>query len=914
MSTQALTASLARLRMRIRTQGIAAGVLWALAAGAGSLLVWAWLDLLLDASPALRVAGSMAAIAVLVAVLAFFLRRLMRQTAEGQLARRLDAAAGASGQIVSGYDLLRHAESSPESPAGLSAGLARLASDRAGTLAAAAPLERVAPAQLLLRPLGAVAAIAAVIGLLAVVSPRLVATQWGRLVHPWGDQPVFSQIQIDVQPGDVAVVYGGDVEIRASVRGGTASNLETVLVSEKGAEEIVPMFAEANGTWRTSLTNVTAAGKYFVRSHQARTGHFALRVITVPRITAVTASIEAPAYTRLRAIEGPIPSAGIAALPQSTITFRAKSNRPLSGGTLQVVTADGTQQVAMTASGDEVQAQVQVKAGGGGKVLLHVKDTGGQESTDPFTTGITLLEDQRPFVRVVDPRPQSYATPNARLPVSVLAEDDFGLTAITLYRSLNESRALGIDLPLKPEGPPRQRGQADLDLGPLGLRPGDIIRLSARAQDNDAAGPKGSESPSVTVQIISQQDYNRMLVARAGLEMLLSKYQQAQRRLEQIEAELRRMKEELAKAQGTSPLSDPQKQDANTTAEAAEKGAEEVERSKEVVLPFDIDQALAGQLDDVVKRLRTVSGKLKEGTGKPGATVQDQIALLEELIKEVEREKREFAAEVTIPLEHLAKVYALVADQAKFVQLYKREAGLAERLTAMKDNAGEDAREKPRLRETEEEQKEVRLALLKLLDEIEAHAGTLPQDHEQLGPFRKSAEEFAARVREAEIDGHMETAESALGELWVGMARQEAVIAARLLKDFIDESEALGGQGQGCLTFMPSLSRNMGNTLAQLLGAAGLGGSGGYSMAGNSGENVGLYGNSPISLSQQAGGMPSGGGPTGGGLEEIAASRGNAEIVGTATPTGASALPVPAQYRRRVDQYFQRVADELQKE
>ena len=65
-----------------------------------------------------------------------------------------------------------------------------------------------------------------------------------------------------------------------------------------------------------------------------------------------------------------------------------------------------------------------------------------------------------------------------------------------------------------------------------GLDPGDVIKLFARVEDNDPAGFKGAETPIVTVQIISQEDFERMQQMREGLEALLSKYRQADRRLE----------------------------------------------------------------------------------------------------------------------------------------------------------------------------------------------------------------------------------------------------------------------------------------------------------------------------------------------------------------------------------------------
>ena len=53
-----------------------------------------------------------------------------------------------------------------------------------------------------------------------------------------------------------------------------------------------------------------------------------------------------------------------------------------------------------------------------------------------------------------------------------------------------------------------------LPLSEYGLSPGDVVKLFARVADNDPAGPKGSESPVVTVKIISEEQMQQMLLAR----------------------------------------------------------------------------------------------------------------------------------------------------------------------------------------------------------------------------------------------------------------------------------------------------------------------------------------------------------------------------------------------------------------
>ena len=73
-----------------------------------------------------------------------------------------------------------------------------------------------------------------------------------------------------------------------------------------------------------------------------------------------------------------------------------------------------------------------------------------------------------------------------------------------------------------------------LPLSEYDLSPGDMLKFFARAEDNDPAGAKGSESQVVSVQIISQEDFEQMVRIRRGMQVLLSKYRAAHRRLETL--------------------------------------------------------------------------------------------------------------------------------------------------------------------------------------------------------------------------------------------------------------------------------------------------------------------------------------------------------------------------------------------
>ena len=141
-------------------------------------------------------------------------------------------------------------------------------------------------------------------------------------------------------------------------------------------------------------------------------------------------------------------------------------------------------------------------------------------------------------------------------------------------------------------------------------------------------------------------------------------------------------------------------------------------------------------------------------------------------------------------------------------------------------------------------------------------------------------------------------------------------------------SKCKGGMGEEagkCLVgFSPSLASNLGNTVEQLLQGMGMGSNPGNSMGNGAGysarrstmQNVGLYGGRPTraSWAKSGGGRKSG--PGGAGEGEGAAAGDPDDPArfgeqGKLRATGQSDSVAPPQYRRRVGDYFQRVADEI---
>jgi uncharacterized protein YdcH (DUF465 family) len=558
-----------------------------------------------------------------------------------------------------------------------------------------------------------------------------------------------------------------------------------------------------------------------------------------------------------------------------------------------------------------------------GKIELKVTDVAGEPSMDSFAASVGLLRDDRPFVRLMEPKPNSFATPDVSLPVSVLAEDDYGVTRVQVFRSLNDSRPLGLDVPVpNAQQTPQTRLPVNisLPLAQYGLQPGDIIKLFARVEDNDPAGTKGSESAIVTVQIISREDLNRLTLAREGMEVLQSKYEEARRRLEALDNEIRKQQENLSKLDPNSALAKERQKELEKLADRVGEEAKAIEENANEDLPFDIDQKLRDALKQLAQDAAKAGEEFKKKAKQPGLSTAQAGKALDELREKLGQKQQELKEEATDPLEHLAKIFPLKEDEARFADLYNRQQDLAERMAALKAQAGDDPKGKARMRDLEQEQKQLRDELREIVNDIDSHILALPDDP-KLDPLRETAKKFAEAVRASPAAEQMQGSENALAEFNGADAAQLSKRAADTLKEFISQCQGMGDEAGLCLKFQPNLASGLGNTVQQLLEAQGLsmsrgtGAGGGYSARRSTLNNVGLYGSLPRMSRNAAkngnGRNTPGGAETGGGSPTDPSDPNGYRTGGRLQAAGESGANIPAGYRKKVGAYFERVSDEL---
>jgi hypothetical protein len=144
-------------------------------------------------------------------------------------------------------------------------------------------------------------------------------------------------------------------------------------------------------------------------------------------------------------------------------------------------------------------------------------------------------------------------------------------------------------------------------------------------------------------------------------------------------------------------------------------------------------------------------------------------------------------------------------------------------MASLKGHDGEDnPAMKARMRDLEQEQRQINDALSVFLENMQDHVAKLP-DAPELQELRESAEQFLKDVRESKASDAMTEAEGALAEFAGTRGHKKAKEAADILDQFIKKCNGMGAGNCMKLRFQPKMCNSMGNTIGQLLAGMGNG-------------------------------------------------------------------------------------------
>lgn len=343
-----------------------------------------------------------------------------------------------------------------------------------------------------------VAAVAGLVLAVLVMSPPTLRQAMALLLRPWSDVPVTIRFRIDVEPGDVELPRGGDLLVRATLRGFDAERADVMARATDTSEWMPIAMRRERDTFAARLLDVSAGTEYMVESGGIRSPVYRIVVRDLPAARRVDLEYRFPAYTRL-APQRSDSGGDIAALRGTIVRVRVTPTLPAPAGRLVL---DDGRAVPLRPAGDgSLEGLLRLDRSGFYRVELQARD--GRMVAGSLEYAVDVLPDRPPAIRFEKPGRDLKVLSVDEVFTDVRAEDDYGIARLDLVYSVN-----GGPERVVPLSAATARALRDITAGytfmleEFALQAGDIVSYYARALDNDAiSGAKSASSDIYFLQV-----------------------------------------------------------------------------------------------------------------------------------------------------------------------------------------------------------------------------------------------------------------------------------------------------------------------------------------------------------------------------------------------------------------------------
>jgi len=327
-----------------------------------------------------------------------------------------------------------------------------------------------------------VAMLAATLSLVAasVLAPALMRSAWSTLWNPASAAPPLTLV---VDPGDVTVVPGAAVAVRARVEGTALP--PRLLGNGPSPQPLLESTANGGHRWRFDLPPVTRPRAYAVRVASLASPTYHISLTGAPRAVSFSTAITAPPYARLpvQVVSGT--RGDLSALAGSRAVVEATFDRDLESLSAAV---NGGPAVAWSALTPR-RWRGALALNGDGAWDLNARAATGEAS---FHYRLAVIPDAPPVLTVALPEGDMDLPAGQLVPYDAIIQDDLGVSELKLeWRKAASDPWHEESLARFADEPREARAAARWDASPLALLPGESGVFRLVAYDNARPGPRG---------------------------------------------------------------------------------------------------------------------------------------------------------------------------------------------------------------------------------------------------------------------------------------------------------------------------------------------------------------------------------------------------------------------------------------
>lgn len=372
--------------------------------------------------------------------------------------------------------------------------------------------------------------LAIIVGLL--LAPALWAAIWPATAGLWsrrwfaGSRQPWPQkthlVIVGLEDGRIVVPRGEPFVLRV-INGPHSAAPDTVWVRvREGNAPLVAgtMTRFADGDFRHDFAPVQQETRVRLGGGDDSPDPFTLLPVDRPRITRLELVSKHPTDRDPQKHTFGAGDSDLAFLPKTKLTLTVTSNVPLAEARLK----HSTTQPAGLERIDETHYRAQWTHEQ--PVVLQIELVSAQAKLSSLPTPITvgLKGDAAPKLTLTYSGVKSRVTPVAKIPLTLLARDDLGLTGVQLVSKLTPPDAADVNAgvetiekiygPVKPATRLEVQDQRTLELTPLKPAVGSLLTVVARATDERFIGAQTGQSRLVSFRVVSPEELFRDILIR----------------------------------------------------------------------------------------------------------------------------------------------------------------------------------------------------------------------------------------------------------------------------------------------------------------------------------------------------------------------------------------------------------------
>jgi len=310
-----------------------------------------------------------------------------------------------------------------------------------------------------------------------------------RIFTPWKIPTVDLSPRLAVAPGNARIARGAPQEIRVETLNFEAEGVTLYYSTDDSTWNKSEMDPAGARQFLFSFFDVQQPTKYYAKADVRLSEIFSIYVYDAPQIKRVDVSYTYPSYTGLKP-RTEIDAGDVWAPEGTTVKITAIADKPLQNGQIYlgesqalrtIVTADTLVTASLTVNADTYYK-------------ISITDTDGLSNDPPSEYYVHALPDQAPVLIIEKPGRDVKATMVEETPVEIHVQDDYGLSSLNLFYTVNGSDEQSVALlPRKSTKSERVNELQEFAAGhlfyleDLNVQPGDFLTYYVQANDRTTA-------------------------------------------------------------------------------------------------------------------------------------------------------------------------------------------------------------------------------------------------------------------------------------------------------------------------------------------------------------------------------------------------------------------------------------------